>query len=364
MSCKFFFIGCGYEVFADLARHFISKHNWELLCWTAFPSSEERVRQDFPQTIFHCTLDHIKKLMAKAKDYEVAAGWKSKLAYVKQPWRWLDVAKNAYSYVTSEAPPNYIKKRGVSIEKSFMTGFEWRRDRARRKAIHQKLNQFYVSRSETAPLDVPYVYLALHFQPERTTSPLGGVFVDQLLIVDLLRASLPEDWFLYVKEAPSHFWPNVAKQVCRSEDFYEYILTKPNTKLLSMDMDPFMLLDKAKAVATITGTSAWEAVIRGVPAMVFGYAWYRGCEGVYTIDNGEDVQAAVNAIENGFKPDRNKVRLFNKVLEDMGSRAFVEPRYKELVNVSEETNIKLLSKAILAKVNGGQQPGLNQSSKD
>jgi hypothetical protein len=515
MSRRFFFIGCGYQVFAELAKHFHYEHNWELIYWTTSPANEQNIRDNFPQTIFHSVLDavrlippspkinikpypvgqslldqlathensiywqmervgsgdqftfaersltyhryleywggvlkeyqpdvvlfptaphlvydyvlyllcrlwsietivfdspgiypdllfvqhsfeegspevieryrkeladykgesvplsdtadnyfknvrldynqgapeHVKKLVAKAKESEEAGGWHSKLGYIKRPWRLPDAAKKAYSYLTSDAPPNYIKKRGVSIEKSFMTGLEWRRAKARRKAIYRHLNQFYVSHAETAPLNVAYVYLALHYQPERTTSPLGGVFVDQLLIIDLLRASLPEDWFIYVKEAPTHFWPNVVKQVCRSEDFYKQILTRPKTKLLSMDMDPFMLLDNAKAVATITGTSAWEAVIRGVPALVFGHAWYRGCEGVYTIRNGEDIRAAVNEIEKGFKPDLKKVRLFNKVLEDLGTRAYVEPRYKYMMNVSDEDNIKLLAEAVMAKLN-------------
>ena len=33
------------------------------------------------------------------------------------------------------------------------------------------------------------------------------------------------------------------------------------------------LIDKCKAVATITGTSGWEALIRGKPVLHFGYPW-------------------------------------------------------------------------------------------
>jgi hypothetical protein len=294
--------------------------------------------------------EHVKKLVAKAQASAAGDNWKAKLSYLLIPCRMVRTLKEAYQSMNKDALPNYMKTSGVSLQNSHMTDWEWRRDRERRRRTYEKMNAYYNEVAARVPLDVPYVYVALHFQPERTTSPLGGIFVDQLLMVDLLRAALPEDWWIFVKEAPTHFWPNVTKQVCRSKEFYDHILSKPKTKLVSMEMDQFSLIDNAKAVATITGTSAWEAVIRGVPALSFGYAWYRGCYGVLSIQDGEDVKSAVEAINHGFRPELAKVKLFNYVIEEVGINAYIESRYRDRVDITYEDNIGRLTEAVLKAV--------------
>ena len=57
----------------------------------------------------------------------------------------------------------------------------------------------------------------------------------------------------------------------------------------SVDDDPFLLIDKAEATVTVSGTIGWESAIRGTPSLIFGRAWYEGMPNVYRIRDKQDL---------------------------------------------------------------------------
>lgn len=185
-----------------------------------------------------------------------------------------------------------------------------------------RLKRYY--RSLARPVDVsrPFVYVALHFQPELSTSPEGSVFVDQFLMVNLLSKAVPEGWLVYVKEHPVQFTPLWgSNKSARSLDFYSDLASLRNVRLVPLDTAPFELTDNARAVASISGTSCWEAVMRGTPALVFGHTWYNGCEGMFFTPTLNDCTEAIQKIEQGYEVDHRKVRLFIQAIEENGCRA-------------------------------------------
>jgi len=185
-----------------------------------------------------------------------------------------------------------------------------------------RLKRYY--RSLAHPVDVkrPFVYVALHFQPELSTSPEGSVFVDQFLMVNLLSKAVPEGWLIYVKEHPVQFTPLWgSNKSARSLDFYSDLASLPNVRLIPLETKPFELTDNARAVASISGTSCWEAVLRGKPALVFGHTWYNGCEGMFFTTTRKDCTEAIQKIEQGYEVDHRKVRLFIQAIEENGCRA-------------------------------------------
>jgi Capsule polysaccharide biosynthesis protein len=181
-------------------------------------------------------------------------------------------------------------------------------------AKHRHLRS-YASLSRKPDFSRPYVFVALHYQPETSTSPLGSYYADQLLMLAILARTIPPGWSLYVKEHPAIFDPNLWGHAARDDHYYRQICALPNVTLVPLDCSPFDLIDRARAVATVTGTAAWEAVIRGKPAVVFGAPWFIDCEGILPVKSAQECRAAMAAIAGGKVPDAAKVRLYLSCVE-------------------------------------------------
>jgi hypothetical protein len=159
------------------------------------------------------------------------------------------------------------------------------------------LATFYRQTSSSSPdLTKPYIYLSLHKQPERSTTPSGGVFEDQLLVAEILSASLPQGWRLLVKEHPSQFWQKRAAKDAsfRDETYYRRLMSLPNTELVSLDCESSDLIKSARIVASVTGTAGWEALLQHKPCFVFGKAWYCGCRVSFRISSVEQCKSALS----------------------------------------------------------------------
>ncbi|MHB9149523.1 MAG: capsular polysaccharide export protein, LipB/KpsS family [Thermoleophilia bacterium] len=193
-----------------------------------------------------------------------------------------------------------LNGRTGRFEKTEMTFSEWTQWESDVRLRRAELEEQYRALSGFVDLARPYVYLPLHYQPERTTCPEAGLFDDQLLVASLIARSLPPGWSLYVREHPSQFRdrPFYGEQG-RDKGLYEDLRDLPATWLVAFDMDAFKLIDEAQAVATATGTAGWEAVVRGVPCLLFGHAWYRGCPGVRFIQSQSDVARGARRCRGG-----------------------------------------------------------------
>jgi hypothetical protein len=269
---------------------------------------------------------HIQKTLGT---YEEAMPLAAKQAYQEQHQRsrlLLNLSKQPaylkriYNFVFgAQRQRSYLKKRGKKLKDASLEGFpllfhkvfilDWLRK--------PQLKRYYESLTQELDFNQPYIYVALHYQPEKTTSPDGGVFADQWLMVNLLAQAAPPGWQVYVKEHPGQFVPAGTGYSSRSTDFYDDLAAIPNVKLVPLSTSSFDLIDKAQAAATITGTVGWEAIIRGKPVLVFGNIWYLGCEGVFYTPTLTSCQAALAQIENGYQIDQAKVRLFLSALEQV-----------------------------------------------
>lgn len=198
----------------------------------------------------------------------------------------------------------------------------------------------YLKNLKTNSVQVDYnkkfVYFPLHLQPELTTSALGGIFCDQLLVLEILSELIPDDWIIYVKENPKQ------TEFMRSDIFFNRLSLLDKVKLTPMTENTFKLIEKSQFVATISGTAAWESINGGKPALVFGKAWFKNFHGIFKYDKDFKIESLLN-----YKFDYDILEQeLNNLVNKMGD-GIIDSDYEATVeNYSKEDNIKSVSKLL------------------
>jgi hypothetical protein len=273
--------------------------------------------------------------------YTDAVPWyqHSSIASLNSSWSWSRIRKTAsrlwgnfrrdlVTYLfkrcsTTRSPVNdgsMSKEAGRLLRDSFLDPFatfrnEFSRIEQRRKTLKLRARYQSLTSDRNPFVEGPYVYVALGFQPEATTNPHGGIFAQQLLMVNSLANALPEGWQLVVREHPAQFNWDFVGYVCRNEEFYRLLTQMPRVHLASLMADPFRLMDNCHAVACLVGTTGWEGIVRGKPSIIFGDIWYDRCPGVFRVRSYEDCRAALQTIAAGFTAAPDLVHDYIKELE-------------------------------------------------
>jgi len=161
-----------------------------------------------------------------------------------------------------------------------------------RKYLHTSHLDYYeqllLYENKEVDFDRKFVYFPLQFQPELTTSALGGCFSDQLLAIEHLSCILPNDCWIYVKENPKQ------NGAMRGPQFFDRLRRIPNLTFLPSYANTYELIDKSEFVAAITGTVGWEAICKGKNVLVFGMPWYRNLPGVVQFREGITYEKILN----------------------------------------------------------------------
>lgn len=171
----------------------------------------------------------------------------------------------------------------------------WCRYVLQRRTRH--LRVLYERLATTTIPQKPYILFFLNYQPEKTTTPMGGMFDDQLLAVRLLAAALPNGWRLLVKEHPRQFGAHVDAAPFRSAAFYEELARFPGVQLVSPQTLTAQLLAGCAATATVTGSIGWQGLLQGKPTLNFGRSWYAACRSCYVVSSVADMKAALEEIQ-------------------------------------------------------------------
>lgn len=154
----------------------------------------------------------------------------------------------------------------------------------------------YYDRHATTRLpDENSLVLFLHFQPEAITMPQGGIYADQLLVLDLILAALPEGMNIVVKEHPFMFDQFAQDNHERSVEFYQHMLRDPRVRFIDKSVSSRVLLDKARLFASTNGTISWEAMRTGKPCIIFGWSWFSPCDSCFVADSVDSLRDAIDA---------------------------------------------------------------------
>jgi hypothetical protein len=167
----------------------------------------------------------------------------------------------------------------------------------------RRLNRAYNNLARPADLTKPYIYFPLSQQPELSTFPWAGPFVDQFLAASILSAALPEGWSLYVKEHSVQlrkYWLRLDLPVGREERDYKELAALPNVTLLPAHLPSKQLIAGSKLCATVNSTASWEAVCMGKPGLVFAphfSAPSGGCAMVSSVEEARDAIARLASMD-------------------------------------------------------------------
>jgi len=220
----------------------------------------------------------------------------------------------------------------------------WQRRKETRRAT-----AFYDAHAVTPDLNRPFVYLPLHFQPEATTVPQAGGYADQVLIAQMLDATLPDSVLLYVKEHPR---PSAMQK--HDIEFYRQFLKLPKVRLMPRGYDTFVLREHCRSTATASGTAGFEGLFRGKPVFLFGHCYYQYAPGVYRIHSAEDCTRAVREVfSEGRLPTLLQCRLYLKAMEDTCIHGVTDPYCYRVTRLSEQENAAHCSAAILKELRDG-----------
>tara|TARA_A100001035_G_scaffold279584_1_gene281442 strand:- start:299 stop:1750 length:1452 start_codon:yes stop_codon:yes gene_type:complete len=178
----------------------------------------------------------------------------------------------------------------------------------------KRLNKLYDNLVVNNIPSKPYIFFALHYQPELSTVPLGNNLSDLNLVVDLLAwAGKKYGFNILVKRHP-----RIDKRLFfRPKDIYKRMNLHHNVILLDTKTDVTQIIEKATAVASITGSTCWEAFLRKKPVLLFGSLIYENAPGTFKIESKEDLLKVMEKIiNNQVKIDELDIINYLKFLEE------------------------------------------------
>ncbi|HET6491531.1 MAG TPA: hypothetical protein VFG44_01010 [Burkholderiales bacterium] len=132
-----------------------------------------------------------------------------------------------------------------------------------------------------------FVYLPLSVEPEVTLTRESPEFNHQAFAVHAIASNLPAGTVLAVKE-------HLSTIGTRPKDFYRSLAKIPNVVLLDPLEWGLDVMRKSRAVATINGTSGFEAAAQGIPVLTFSvHNKYNLMPHVRVVSGWHDMPAAL-----------------------------------------------------------------------
>tara|TARA_B100000674_G_scaffold476526_1_gene470752 strand:+ start:266 stop:1843 length:1578 start_codon:yes stop_codon:yes gene_type:complete len=158
-------------------------------------------------------------------------------------------------------------------------------------------------------LSEKYIYFPTWYQPSASTYPFGGNFIEIIDVIKLL-AKNKYNFKVYMKEhedifnLSSHAW--VKGAYTRQNKVYEIISKIKNVSLINLKISESELMDNAIAIATQPSKNSLIALFRNKPVLMFGSSSLFGMQGLFKIENHEDLNITLKKILSENHVDYNK----------------------------------------------------------
>jgi hypothetical protein len=250
------------------------------------------------------------------------------------------IAKKEWDLQKSNIVPFYMNINKNETLKRIINGFTSGKVFNPRKFVsylRYTYNFFYLKKeyrilSRKPDYSKKFIYVPLHYQPELTTNPLGGIFRNQMLVIDTLLRNIPDNIYIYIKEHPKQ------DTVCRYKGFYRDLCQKSNKiMLIDKGISSKELIRYSLCVATVSGTAGWEALFFKKPVLLFGYNFYMYAPYVYNIRTDDACKKSIQEIIiDNFTFDETKFKIFLNAVADTCIHGFIDPDYRNNSDCSYE----------------------------
>lgn len=330
--------------FVDDWHQFEKESNIDAFIPESIMSTYEKVKKDYKNGI----PISVKKLNGREKERT------QRFAMIR---RWLRLFPTKYkSYLLGQPADATIiglcaldKKVNKKYEESEGNVYQHERMILYMNKYKKKLKETYESLTTPPDYNEDYVVCFLHYQPEATSCPGGDIFVDQRLCIELLLKYLPSNYKIYVREHPHQFSRMKDGHTSRMRDLYDDLIKNKRVLLISTEVDPFILISKAKAVCTITGTVGWEAMVRQKPVIAFGLCWYQNySKGVLRITDENSARNIQQFIES-YRYDEHSLKAYlASVARNTYCADYFKASKKDMLHLSKEENVETVVKSIVS----------------
>ena len=115
------------------------------------------------------------------------------------------------------------------------------------------------------PDDLPFIFLPLQQEPERSLLIGAPDYVNQIKTVEYVSKCIPKNYLLFVKEhptqGPGRGWRKISD--------YQTIQNNPKVKLIHPSVSANEIIAKSKLVVSVSGTLALESAFFNKPSITF-----------------------------------------------------------------------------------------------
>lgn len=159
-----------------------------------------------------------------------------------------------------------------------------------------------------------YFYYSMHLEPEAVVLYWGGgIYSNQIKLIENIASSLPPGYYLYVKDHPHEF-------AYRKSDDYERLMNVPNIRLIDRTIPGKNLIKNAVGVFSINGTAGFEALLLGKQTYCFGNSYYSFLQRVNYIENIRDLRRKLyENLTKEIKDDTELYAFINAYLDSIHS---------------------------------------------
>jgi len=135
------------------------------------------------------------------------------------------------------------------------------------RVINSIYINYFLKHDDLSSVNGDIAFFGLHVQPEASIDVISPYFSDQLKLIKDIRRALPINVTLVVKEHPNFLG-------LKSIGFFQQLKKIPNVSLVHPKTSSFEIYKKSKIVLTVSGTSAYEAAMLGIPSIVFAKMFF------------------------------------------------------------------------------------------